>query len=244
MQRDRKAHRVRKGLEVALGDQAIDQRLLLGSVFGHACCGLGDPKPFQRGPRPIQPPLPSHVRLVERRREASGVGEAGERLPPSSLVRRGNQHAIHVENRRQQLDPATGWFWRLRRVVSHPLRASFGNYVQGRMLALRGCRPRSSQHAQSWPSALASSPASDMSSPYRAMSSLCSMSLLRIACFAYESKQSRQRPSESGRCRINVAHGTKLAAAPYVWIKNRCFSDKLLDMITFPPWHVHALLLH
>jgi hypothetical protein len=30
------------GLEIAFGDQAIDQRLLHGSVFGHACRSLGN----------------------------------------------------------------------------------------------------------------------------------------------------------------------------------------------------------
>ena len=57
---------------------------------------------LQRGPRPLQPPFASYVGLVERRGEPCRIGEAGEGLAPRALVRRGHEHAIHVEDRRRQ----------------------------------------------------------------------------------------------------------------------------------------------
>ena len=102
MQGGGEAHRVRERLEAALGDEAVDQRLLGRRVGGGARRGVGDAELLQRGPRPLQPPFARDVGLVERRGEACRIGEAGERLAPRALVRRGHEHAVHVEDRRRQ----------------------------------------------------------------------------------------------------------------------------------------------
>ena len=96
------AHRVRERLEAALGDQPVDQRLLGRRVGRGARRGVGDAELLQRRARSLQPSAARHVGLVERRGEARRVGEAGERLAPRALVRRGHQHAVHIEDRRRQ----------------------------------------------------------------------------------------------------------------------------------------------
>ena len=121
-QRDREAHRIGKRLEAALGDQSIDQRLLGCGVLGHTGSGPGHAKPFEGRARAVQPGLAGDIGLVEFGGEACRIGEAHQRLPPGSLVRRGDQHAIHIEDRRPQHAPASGRFGSLHCVVRHAVR--------------------------------------------------------------------------------------------------------------------------
>src|SRR5271165_6543083 len=102
MQGTGKAHRVRKGFEAAIGDQPIDQRLLLLRILRRPCGRVRNAKPLERGPRAIHARLARDICLIERRREPGRIGEPGERLAPGPLVRRGHEYAIDVKDRRKQ----------------------------------------------------------------------------------------------------------------------------------------------
>ena len=74
-------------------------RACLGRRIGGGAPGaVWRPKGFQRGAGAGKARLSRHLRLVDRRGEAGGVGETCKRLTPGLLMGRRHHNAVDVEN--------------------------------------------------------------------------------------------------------------------------------------------------
>ena len=102
MQSGGQADGIRESLEATLCDEPVDQRLLDRRVVGRAVGRVRDAELLKRSPRARHARLSCHVGLVEPSGEARRIGQAHQRLAPRSLMRRGDEDAVHVEDRCRQ----------------------------------------------------------------------------------------------------------------------------------------------
>src|SRR4051794_21646904 len=94
-----KANGIRESIKGASSNQLLDQFLLLVCISDRPLCSIRHSQVFKSGPRALKPGPSRNVGLVEFCGEPCRISKPPQRLAPGTFMRRGNQYAIHIEDR-------------------------------------------------------------------------------------------------------------------------------------------------